>query len=292
MAPKKAKNQSTKGEKQQDFTHLSQPAPAPKAEAVTVISEVVEELTEEELADRHRLELKVENAFVQTGSALRELRDRRLYRSTHKTFEEYCQDRFSFTRRSVDYLIAASDVVENLKMRTIGSQILPTNERQVRPLTNLEPDEQRQLWEQAVEAAGGKVPSGRTVKGIVERLKEKPVLQLSITYKRGDAFTLQRLIGAEHRYNRCWAITREIHEFSLKVETHDAMLLVKPENFDLIDERAVQHQLTALLKRIQRLRRHKLDRNALVLLESFGKQLYLTELEKKPGRTHLVNKKA
>ncbi len=232
MAPKKAKNQSTKGEKQQDFTHLSQPAPAPKAEAVTVISEVVEELTEEELADRHRLELKVENAFVQTGSALRELRDRRLYRSTHKTFEEYCQDRFSFTRRSVDYLIAASDVVENLKMRTIGSQILPTNERQVRPLTNLEPDEQRQLWEQAVEAAGGKVPSGRTVKGIVERLKEKPVLQLSITYKRGDAFTLQRLIGAEHRYNRCWAITREIHEFSLKVETHDAMLLVKPENFD------------------------------------------------------------
>jgi hypothetical protein len=36
-------------------------------------------------------------------------------------------------------------------------KILPTNERQVRPLTRLEPDKQREVWQQAVEAAGGRV---------------------------------------------------------------------------------------------------------------------------------------
>jgi len=61
--------------------------------------EIVEELTEDEQADLHRLEMKVERAFVESGNALREIRDRRLYRSKHKTFEEYCQDRFGFQRR-------------------------------------------------------------------------------------------------------------------------------------------------------------------------------------------------
>lgn len=60
--------------------------------------ELVEELTNEELKERHRLELKVERAFVEAGAALRQLRDKRLYRSTHKNFEEYCRDRFNFQR--------------------------------------------------------------------------------------------------------------------------------------------------------------------------------------------------
>lgn len=105
--------------------------------------EVVEELTQDQLADRHRLELKVERAFVEAGKALAELRDRRLYRSTHKTFEEYCREPFSFTHRHVNYLIAGSQVVENLQtgtngsqtknthLGTIGSQILATSEGSV-----------------------------------------------------------------------------------------------------------------------------------------------------------------
>ena len=68
--------------------------------------EVVEELTEEEVADRHRLELKVERAFYEAGAALRQLRSRKLYRSTHRTFEEYCRDRFGFSRQNANYFIA------------------------------------------------------------------------------------------------------------------------------------------------------------------------------------------
>ncbi len=256
-----------------------------EAEVATVVLKVVEELTEQELAERQSLELKVERTFVEAGKALRTLRDRRLYRNTHKTFEEYCRDRFGFTRISANYKIAAAEVFENLVaddeqlLITIGYQILPTNERQVRPLANLEPDEQRQVWHEAVKAVDGKTPSGRIIKGIVERLKEKPLPQLSITYKRGDMFTLQGLTGAERRYDGCWAIAHEVHEFSLKVETHDAMLLVKPHNLNPIDDRAVRRQLTTLFRRIQRLRKRELDRGAEVVLESLGKRMYLTEVE-------------
>ncbi len=56
----------------------------------------------------------MERAFHEAGKALLELRDRRLYRSTHKTFEEYCKDRFGYSRRQPYYLIDAAAVVDNL----------------------------------------------------------------------------------------------------------------------------------------------------------------------------------
>lgn len=85
-----------------------------------------------------------------------------------------------------DYLIAGASVVENLQamrtthsqnefnenLRTIPSQILPTKLEQIKPLASLNPDEQRQVWDKAVETANAKVPSGRTVKGIVRQLHE------------------------------------------------------------------------------------------------------------------------
>ncbi|GAA6617570.1 hypothetical protein [Scytonema sp. NUACC26] len=82
--------------------------------------EVVElgELREEELHLRLHLERKVERSFYEAGKALMELRDKRLYRNTHKTFEEYCRDRFGHSRQKSNYLIAAADIFENLT--TIG----------------------------------------------------------------------------------------------------------------------------------------------------------------------------
>ena len=56
--------------------------------------EVVDELSADEAADRQRLEQRVERGFYTSGAALRELRDRRLYRDTHRTWEQYCQSRF------------------------------------------------------------------------------------------------------------------------------------------------------------------------------------------------------
>lgn len=249
---------------------------------VNMTATQIEELTEDEEKERHRLELKVERAFYEAGSALRQLRDGRLYRSTHKTFEAYCQERFGMTPRPAYYLIAAAGVVENLEMRTNGSQIMPTTERQVRCLTNLEPEQQRQIWHQAVEEAGDKVPSGRIVKSIVERLKEKPLIKASEFCTVGDPFILTRLEGAERKYNGCWAIASDLRDFTIAVDVYDNTLTVKPDNLDPIDLPDVRRQLPQTLIRIRRLRESGLlSRCAYTILESLGRQTYLDDFEDK-----------
>ncbi|WP_422394263.1 hypothetical protein [Nostoc flagelliforme] len=93
-----------------DITPLEDPASA----IIDVPAVEVPELTEQEQSDRLHLERKVERAFFEAGKALMELRDHRLYRSTHSTFEEYCKDRFSYNRSRSYQLIDAAIVVDNL----------------------------------------------------------------------------------------------------------------------------------------------------------------------------------
>ncbi len=237
-----------------------------------------EELTENEEQERHRLELKVERAFVEAGTALRQLRDGRLYRSTHKTFEEYCRDRFRFQRRHCYQLIEAAGVVDNLCAN--GAQILPTSERQVRFLTKLEPINQFSTWQKAVEIADGRVPSGKIVKGIVEQLKNKPLTRAKYFCQIGDVFILTKLEGSERKYNGCWAIARELRDFTIAVDVHDTTLTVKPDNLEPIDLPDVRRQLPQTLKRIKQLRSvGMLDRCAYTNLEALGRQTYLTEVE-------------
>jgi hypothetical protein len=237
----------------------------------------IEELTEEEEKERHRLEVKVERAFYEAGTALRGLRDKKLYRSTHRTFEEYCHERFGMQRAYPYRLIDAASVVNNLS--PIGD-ILPTTESQCRPLARLEIHHQREVWQQAVEKAGGKVPTGRIVKGIIERLKEKSLVKASDFCTVGDPFILTRLEGAERKYNGCWAIAKELRDFTVVVDVYDGEIAVKPDNVNPIDLPDVRRQLPETLKRIKRLRDcGLLDRCVYHFLEGVGRQIYLTDLE-------------
>jgi hypothetical protein len=200
---------------------------------ITVTAVEVLELTEQEQSDRLHLERKVERAFFEAGKALAELRDRRLYRSTHKTFEEYCRERFSYTYRHVNYLIAGCLIVDNIKMGTNSSQnksqdemgtnssqILPTSEVQVRPLAKLEPQQQQEVWQQAVEQAGGKVPSGRIVKNVVQRIMERT--QVPNTYQLGEVCQILAKDNPELRgKGGCWGIVARVNDFSCTVKTWD-----------------------------------------------------------------------
>ncbi len=139
----------------------------------------IEELTPEEEQDKLRFERQVERAFYSAGVALVQLRDRRLYRNTHSTFESYCRDRFNFGRHTANRLIAAIQVVDNLVTIVTKNQpdenispqiILPTRESQVRPLVGLEPEKQHQAWTRAIKEAGGKTPTAKKVKEVVEQM--------------------------------------------------------------------------------------------------------------------------
>lgn len=159
---------------------------------------------------------------------------------------------------------------------------MPTNEYQVRPLTKLEPVEQVMAWQQAVSEAGGKVPSGRTVKGIVERLKEKPLFTASNFCCVGDVFTLTLLEGTERKYNGYPCVAVELKHFTLDVDVYDMTLTVKPENLKPIDDPDIRRQLPAIQERIKRVRNvGMLDRGTNYVLDGLGRQTYLTDFEEK-----------
>jgi hypothetical protein len=69
----------------------------------------------------------------------RKIRDQRRYHEQgYSTFEEYCQKRWNWSRRYVNYQIQAAEVV-----RSLGTTV-PTlrSERQVRELVRLTPQHQ------------------------------------------------------------------------------------------------------------------------------------------------------
>lgn len=237
-----------------------------------------QELTTEEEGERHRLELKVEQGFQEAVKALKELRDKKLYRSTHQTFEDYVVGRFGMQRAHAYRLINAAVVIENLS--PIGD-ILPMNESQCREIAKLPSfEQQRKAWRQTLVGTGGKMPTTKQVKDIVERLKEKPLIKASDFCTIGDTFILTRLEGAERKYNGCWAIASELRDFTIAVDIHDNRIAVKPDNLDPIDLPDVRRQLPETLKRIRHLRNcGLLDRCAYTVLESLGRQIYLTDFE-------------
>jgi hypothetical protein len=240
--------------------------------------EVLEELSFDEAQERQRLERKVERAFYEAGSALRELRDQRLYRSTHKTFEAYCQDRFQFQRTHSYQLIDAAGVVDNLSANR--GQILPTKEFQVRSMVSFEPTEQVEIWQEAVEQAGGKVPSARIVRGVVDRIKAKNPSPAKDFCLVGDIFTLHGLQESQRRYNGVWCIVVEIFDYSMMVDTVFGEFQVKPENLDPIDCPGVNEKLKTTLIRIRRLNDLvKEGESAKAVLDDLGRKLYLTSLD-------------
>jgi hypothetical protein len=110
--------------------------------------------------------------FVQVGQALQRIRDERLYRATHPTFESYLADRWNISRTAAHQYIAAAAVVENV--RNCEQIEPPQNEAQCRPLAQLEPDEQTEAWTEAVESApAGKVTGAHVNDVVQKRLKRR-----------------------------------------------------------------------------------------------------------------------
>ncbi|MBC6434639.1 hypothetical protein FM036_30615, partial [Nostoc sp. HG1] len=236
------------------------------------------QLTEEEQSDRLHLERRVERAFVEAGKALMELRDRRLYRSTHRTFEEYCRDRFNYSRDAAYLKISATVVYENLQkfLPTNGRQIpMPTNERQLRFLAKaeLEPAVQADVWQQAVEQAGNKIPSGRIVKDVVDRIRERT--KIPNPHHIGEICILLPKDNPELRgKGGYWGVVSHVGEYSCTVQTWDGDYTVKIEHLkslELLDEDCqFMQQLCVRLQQLHQVASR--DEAVDWLLQGLGKQ--------------------
>jgi hypothetical protein len=107
-------------------------------------------LTEHETARLAELEAILDRdlkAFQRAGIALAEIRESRLYRKTHSTFEAYCGERWSMSYRRAAQLMDAAETVQDLLNNC--SETPPTHESQLRPLTGMNPEQKREAWVEA-----------------------------------------------------------------------------------------------------------------------------------------------
>ncbi len=127
-------------------------------------------LNQSEAEERQRLETEIEaglQTFYKVGQALSEIKEKRLYRDTHATFELYCQDRWGMRGSTAYRQINAAAVVELLD----AEDIKPTAESQLRPLVGLPGEQVSQIWSQLT--ADGKAPTASQVSAAVAEVTGK-----------------------------------------------------------------------------------------------------------------------
>jgi hypothetical protein len=91
------------------------------------------------------------------------------------------------------------------------------------------PHQQREVWQKAVASAGGKVPSSRIVKSIVDQIRERtPVPN---PWRVNEVAMIMVKSNPDLRgKGGCWAVITEVHNFSCTVRLWDGEYQVKPEN--------------------------------------------------------------
>jgi hypothetical protein len=116
-------------------------------------------LSETERDERNQLEAVITSGiktFVEVGTALLTIAEKRLYRETHGSFEPYCQEKWGMSARQAYRLCEAATVVKSLPK---NCDQLVTNEAQARELARV-PAEKRE----AVLVKAGTNPTAKAIR--------------------------------------------------------------------------------------------------------------------------------
>src|ERR1035438_803820 len=116
-----------------------------KTTSLAILLEKYGSLTQSDTDRLKELESVIERGrktFIEVGYALAEIRDRRLYRQTHATFEAYCSEQWGWTRQRSYQLMNAATVV---KLLPAGMSTRVDNEATARELAKLEPKEREKV---------------------------------------------------------------------------------------------------------------------------------------------------
>jgi phage N-6-adenine-methyltransferase len=131
--------------------------------------------------------------FVEVGNALLEIRDDRLYRETHRTFEDYCRERWAGT-----YFAHRQNVDAYIREASVGNEISLPNRAVARELVPLraEPEQLREAWAESVERHGER-PTAAQVREVVEE-KRSGKLDVHFSSATDEWATPQDFFDAVH----------------------------------------------------------------------------------------------
>jgi hypothetical protein len=125
------------------------------------------------------------SGFAQTAIALSEVKRDRLWRSTHDSFESYCEEKFDKCRSYSYELAAVGEALANLS--DVSDSPLPGAFRQARPLTKLTNAEQQNTAWAAALIISGDNPTETHVAQAVAAVQAQPAAQ----FTPGQAVTVQ-----------------------------------------------------------------------------------------------------
>jgi len=133
-----------------------------------------DKLTEKERLSLKRHEETLEKGFKsfwEVGRALVEIRDRKLYKEKHLTFEFYLRDRWNLGKSHAYRYISAAKMLATLSPIGETPKLLPESESQIRSLCGLKPSDARVAWNNCIATAGGKPVTATIVEAEVAKLK-------------------------------------------------------------------------------------------------------------------------
>ena len=122
------------------------------------------------------LETKVRagfKAFREAGNALREIRDRDLFRVRYPTFEEYCLKQWGMSRFNAYKIMKASEIASQVSG---AARVEPESPAQMGPLGRLPVADRPLAWKEAVNKSRGN-PTRRIVEAVVGRRLGKPEME-------------------------------------------------------------------------------------------------------------------
>lgn len=108
-------------------------------------------------------------SFRDIGQALAEIRDSRLYKGTHATFEDYCEQRWNLSRRHSYQLIESAEAVCSIEHTGLPA---PERESQARELAKVPEAERADVWRDVVES--GDRPTAAAIRKAHEARTQTP----------------------------------------------------------------------------------------------------------------------
>lgn len=125
----------------------------------------------EELARCETVIARGLKTFIEVGEALTTIRDSRLYRQSHPTFDAYCKERWGWTAGRARQLIGAAETATNV---AIAGGTAPATESQARELAGLTPAQAAIVMRVAAE-------SGAVTAAAIKAARRQPWTTAEIT---------------------------------------------------------------------------------------------------------------
>lgn len=138
-------------------------------------AELAKPMTEQEKRRRDEnvsMIVKAGSDMMLASLALKEIRDKRLYREGHDTFEAFCKDVCEITAARASQLISAAKDYTALKDKVDG-KLLPKTEAAFRQLRAVHEDYKVDVLELAVQLSDQNRPTGAAIQQAWQKLKEQ-----------------------------------------------------------------------------------------------------------------------